>query len=197
MCIWGVRSVHSKGRSGGWGWVGRGSGKSGNAHHGLQPSWWSLTCVILVYFSMEPKNWWWTSYIFIRYSILFPSVFVLELPNLPLRTGDFTVYHHFFTILQLVMWSAEVPAAVVDFREPTCCICYEAEPSVQSMICGHKARRRGLKGRLATGEGGCGWLSFETIMDDSDELMMIMCSRWKVKSHQNQSLCSKFWNIDW
>ena len=147
MCIWGVRSVHSKGRSGGWGWVGRWSGKSGNAHHGLQPSWWSLTCVILVYFSMEPKNWWWISYIFIRYSILFPSVFVLELPNLPLRTGDFTIFHHFFTILQLVMWSAEVPAAVVeDFREPTCCICYEAEPSVQSMICGHTARRRGLKG---------------------------------------------------
>ena len=123
--------------------------------HGLQPSWWSLTCVILVSFSMEPKNWWWTSYIFIRYSILFPSVLVLGLPNLPLRTGEFTIFHHFFTIFQLVMWSAEVPAAVVDFREPTCCICYEAEPSVQSMICGHKARRRGdAEGTTGNGGGG-------------------------------------------
>lgn len=42
--------------------------------------------------------------------------------------------------LRGLLQQGKVPAAVVeDFREPTCCICYEAEPSVQSMICGHKA----------------------------------------------------------
>ena len=33
----------------------------------------------------------------------------------------------------------QVPGATEHYSEPLCCICYEAAPSVPSMLCGHKA----------------------------------------------------------
>ena len=197
MCIWGVRSVHSKGRSGGWGWVGRGSGKSGNAHHGLQPSWWSLTCVILVYFSMETQELVMNFIHFHQIFYSFPISFCIGVTKSSIKNWwlhHFSSFFHNSSAGDVICWGAGGGGGL-PWAHLLHLLWGRAQRSVHDLWTqGATTRPEGTTGN---GGGGCGWLSFETIMDDSDELMMIMCSRWKVKSHQNQSLCSKFWNIDW